>query len=90
MPIGKNQGRRTNRKIKGALNQALVMVTMYVKFNVHSSNAKQVMVLNVVDRWTLESDVNIRHILTSKDDPRAEIIKIFIMAIHKITYITFK
>ena len=41
---------RAHRKVKCELNQALVMISLYVKFNVHSSNAKQVIVLKVMDR----------------------------------------
>ena len=48
----KNQGHRDHRKVKCELSQALVMINMYVKFNVHSSNAKQIIVLKVADRRT--------------------------------------
>ena len=34
------------------VSQALVMIKLYVKFNVHSSYAKQVIVLKVADRRT--------------------------------------
>ena len=34
------------------MSQALVMINLYVKFNVHSSYAKQVIVLKVADRQT--------------------------------------
>ena len=40
---------RGHRKVKCELNQALVMITLYVKFNVHSSNAKQAIVLKVAE-----------------------------------------
>ena len=32
--------------------RALVMINLYMKFNVHSSNAKQAIVLKVADRQT--------------------------------------
>ena len=34
-----------HRKVKCEISQALVMINLYVKFNVHSSYAKQVIVL---------------------------------------------
>ena len=43
------------------MSQALVMINLYVKFNVHSSYAKQVIVLKVVDRRTDASGDNNRH-----------------------------
>ena len=48
----KSQGHRGHRKVKCEISQALVMISLYVKFNVHSSYAKQVIVLNVADRRT--------------------------------------
>ena len=36
---GKNQGDRGHRKIKCELNQGLVMINLYVKFNMHFSKA---------------------------------------------------
>ena len=42
---GKNQGQRGYRKVKCAISQALVMINLYVKFNVHSSYVKKVIVL---------------------------------------------
>ena len=47
----KNQGHRGHRKVKCEISQALVMINMYVKFNVHSSYAK-VIVLKVANRRT--------------------------------------
>ena len=44
--IHRNRG---DRKVKYELNQGLVMTNLYMKFNVHSSNAKQVTELKVVD-----------------------------------------
>ena len=41
----KSQGQRGYRKVKCAISQALVMINLYVKFNVHSSYVKQVIVL---------------------------------------------
>ena len=38
----KNQGHRGHRKVECELNQDLVIINVYVKFNVHSSNVKQV------------------------------------------------
>ena len=37
----KSQGHRGHRKVKCEMSQALVMINLYVKFNVHSSYAKQ-------------------------------------------------
>ena len=37
--------------VKCELNQVLVMINLYVKFNVHSSNMKQVIVVKVADKW---------------------------------------
>ena len=48
----KSQGHRGHRKVKCEMSQALVMINLYVKFNVHSSYAKQVIVLKVADRRT--------------------------------------
>ena len=52
---------RGHRKIKCEISQALVMINLYVKFNVHSSYAKQVIVLKVVDRRTDASGDDNRH-----------------------------
>ena len=41
----KSQGHRGHRKVKCEIRKALVMINLYVKFNVHSSYVKQVMVL---------------------------------------------
>ena len=41
----KSQGQRGYRKVKCAISQALVMINLYVKFNVHSNYVKQVIVL---------------------------------------------
>ena len=41
----KSQGHRGHRKVKCEISQALVMINLYVKFNVHSSYVKQVIVL---------------------------------------------
>ena len=38
----KNQGHRGHRKVECELNQDLVIINVYVKFNVHLSNVKQV------------------------------------------------
>ena len=46
----KNKVHRGSRKVKFEISQALVM--KYVKFNVHSSYEKQVLVLIVADRLT--------------------------------------
>ena len=43
---------RSEGSQKGQISQALVMINLYLKFNVHSSYAKQVIVLKVVDRRT--------------------------------------
>ena len=41
-----------HRKVKCEINQALVMINLYVKFNMYSGYAKQVIVLKVADRRT--------------------------------------
>ena len=41
----KSQGQMGNREVKCAISQALVMINLYVKFIVHSSYVKQVIVL---------------------------------------------
>ena len=46
----KNQSHRGHRKVKCEISQALVMINLYVKFNVHSSYAKQIIVLKLADR----------------------------------------
>ena len=38
----KSQGHRGHREVKCEISQALVMINLYVKFNVHSSYAKQI------------------------------------------------
>ena len=48
----KSQGHRGHRKVKCEISQALVMINLCVKFSVHSSYAKQVIVLKVADRRT--------------------------------------
>ena len=48
----KSQGQRGHRKVKCEISQALDMINLYVKFIVHSSYAKQVIVLKVADRRT--------------------------------------
>ena len=48
----KNQGHRGHRKVKCKISQALVMINLFVKFNVHFTYAKQVIVLKVSDRRT--------------------------------------
>ena len=40
----KSQGHKGHRKVKCEMSQALVMINLYVKFNVHSSYAKHVIV----------------------------------------------
>ena len=61
----KSQGHMGHRKVKCEISQALVMINLYVKFNVHSSHAKRVIVLKVADRWmdgrTDEPDDDNRH-----------------------------
>ena len=52
----KNQGHRDHRKVKCEISRTLVIINLYVKFDVHSSNAKQVIVLKVrtderTDAW---------------------------------------
>ena len=39
---GKSQGHRGHKKVKCKIIQALVMINLYVKVNVHSTNVKQV------------------------------------------------
>ena len=50
--LEKVQGHRSHKKVKCEISQALVMINLYVKFNVHSTHAKQVIVLKVADRRT--------------------------------------
>ena len=47
----KSQGHR-GQKGQCEMSQALVMINLYMKFNVHSSYEKQVIVLKVADRRT--------------------------------------
>ena len=49
MTLPRSIGDRGHRKVKCELNQALVMINLYV-INVHSSNAKQAIVLKVEER----------------------------------------
>ena len=50
-----------HRKVKCEIRQALVMINLYVKFNVHCSYAKQVIVIKVADRRTrLVTTIGIR------------------------------
>ena len=46
MSIGKSQGHRGHKKVKCENSQALVMINLYVKFNVHCSYAEQVGIRN--------------------------------------------
>ena len=48
----KNQVHSGHRKVKCELDQGLVIIKMYMKFNVHSSNGNQVIVLKMADRRT--------------------------------------
>ena len=48
----KSQGHWGQRKVKSKISQALFMINLCVKLNVHSSYAKQVIVLKVADRRT--------------------------------------
>ena len=48
----KSQGHRGHKKVKCEISQAFVMINLYVKFTVHSTYAKQVIVLKVADRRT--------------------------------------
>ena len=41
--IGKSEGHRGHRKVNYEIIQGLVMIDLYVKFNMHSSKAKQVL-----------------------------------------------
>ena len=41
-----------HKQMLSEIGQALVMINLYVKFNVHCSYAEQVIVLKVADRWT--------------------------------------
>ena len=45
----KSQGYIGHRKVKCETSQALVMINLYVKFNVHCSYVEQVIVLKVAD-----------------------------------------
>ena len=48
----KSKGHRGHRNVKCEISQALFIINLYVKFNVHSSYAEQVIVLKVADRRT--------------------------------------
>ena len=48
----KSQGHRGHRNVKCEISQALVMINVYVMFNVHCSYAEQVIVLKVANRRT--------------------------------------
>ena len=48
----KSRGHRGHRKVKCEIRQTLVILNLCVKFNVHSSYAKQVIVLKVADTRT--------------------------------------
>ena len=48
----KNQGHGGNKKVKRELSEGLLIINLFVKFNVHSSKVKQVIVLEVAHRWT--------------------------------------
>ena len=48
----KSQGHRGHRKVKCEISQALVIINLYVKFNVYCSYAEQVIELEVADRRT--------------------------------------
>ena len=56
----KSQGHRGYRKVKCQISQALVMINLYVKFNVHSSYVKQVIVLKSGGQTDAPGDDN-RH-----------------------------
>ena len=56
----KSQGHRGHRKVKCEIS-ALVMINLCVKFIVHSSYTRQVMVLEVADRRTDAPGDDIRH-----------------------------
>ena len=42
----KNKDQKCHRNVKCELNQGLVTINLYMKFNVHSSNVKKVVVLS--------------------------------------------
>ena len=48
----KSEGHRGHRKVECEISQALVMINLYVKFNLYYSYVKQVIVLNVADGRT--------------------------------------
>ena len=52
----KSQGERGYRKVKCAISQALVMINLYVMFNVHSSYVKQVIVLKIGEQTDGRTD----------------------------------
>ena len=57
------------------ISQALVMINLYVKFNVHSSYAKQVRVLKVADRRADAPGDDNRHPPKTWLRPKKEIYK---------------
>ena len=54
----KSQGHRGHRKVKCKISQASVMSNLYVKFIVHSTYAKQVIVLKVGEQTDTPDDDN--------------------------------
>ena len=52
---------RGDRKVKCEIRQVLVIINLYVKFNVHSTYVKQVIVLEVLDRQTGAPDDDNKH-----------------------------
>ena len=58
----KSQSHRGHTKVKYEISQASVMITLYVKFIVHSTYAKQFIVLKVVYRQTDGPDDDKRHL----------------------------
>ena len=51
-PSEKFQGQRGRRNVKCEISQALVMINLFMKFHVHCTLAKQVIVLKVTDGRT--------------------------------------
>ena len=48
--MGKSQSHRGHKNVQCEISPVLVMINLYVKFNVHSTFTKQVIVLKVADR----------------------------------------
>ena len=60
----KSQGHRGHTKVKCEISQALAMIDLYVKFNVHSCYVKQVIVLKSGGQTDERADGRTRRVTT--------------------------